>query len=279
MTPCAAPSSGSGRMVMPRVASEKIGRRGRSSSIHKMAFSATANIAIVAAFEREVAGLIKASKRVERSHQGRQFVFFERGDTVTVCGGIGLEAARRAAEAAIALYHPTLLHSVGFAGALQSGLRIGDLLVPAVVIDARDGSRVEVAGGSGVLLTFMTVAGVQQKSNLAQAYAAQAVDMEAAAVAEAAHAHNVAFRATKVISDGLDFEMPEMASFIDANGRFQTASFALYAAPRPWLWRRLIALAANSGKAAGVLDQYLKRSILPQVAVLEAKTSGISSKP
>ncbi len=54
------------------------------------------------------------------SYDGRSFVFFERDDMVVVCGGIGVEAARRAAEAVIALYHPALLQSVGFAGALDA---------------------------------------------------------------------------------------------------------------------------------------------------------------
>ena len=54
----------------------------------------------------------------------------------------------------------------------------------------------------------MAVADAAQKTKLAQAYAAAAVDMEAAAVAAAAQARGIVFGATKVISDELDFEMP-----------------------------------------------------------------------
>src|SRR5271167_2956542 len=99
-------------------------------------------VAIIAALEREVSGLIKGWHRVERQYEGRSFVFFERDEVVVVCGGIGLEAARRAAEAVFALYHPALLLSVGFAGALDAGLHVGDLFMPTVSIDARDGSHV-----------------------------------------------------------------------------------------------------------------------------------------
>ncbi len=230
-------------------------------------------LAMVAALEREVAGLIRDSRRIECEYEGRKFIFFEQDDTVVVCGGIGLEAARRAAEAVIALYHPTVLQSVGFAGALEADMRVGDIFVPAVVIDARDGSRIEITGGGkGTLLTFMAVAEAQQKSSLAKAYRAQAVDMEAAAVATGARAHGVAFRATKVISDGLDLEMPETARFIDAHGRFRTASFAIFLTLRPWLWRRVAILASNSRKAARILGEHLRESRLTSGDVVEAKT-------
>ncbi len=121
--------------------------------------------------------------------------------------------------------------------------------MPAVVIDARDGSRVEIDGAAprrrgSSLVTFMTVAGVQQKASLAQAYGAHAVDMEAAGVAAAARAHGIGFGATKVISDELNFEMPQMVRFIDATGRFRTVNFAAFVALRPWLWRR-VALAGR----------------------------------
>jgi adenosylhomocysteine nucleosidase len=230
-------------------------------------------IAIVAALEREVSRLIRNWNHTEREHQGRNFIFFEQNDMVVVCGGIGMEAARRAAEAVIALYHPALLRSVGFAGALYAGLHVGDVFSPAVVIDARDGSRVEIAGGEGRLVTFMAVASKEQKTNLAQAYGAQAVDMEAAAVGAAARSHGIHFGATKVISDESNFEMPETARFIDAQGRFKTTSFAVFVALRPWLWRRVAMLARNSNQAARILAEHLKAPGPHLSEVVEAKTS------
>jgi adenosylhomocysteine nucleosidase len=228
-------------------------------------------VAIVAALEREVKGLIRNWSRVERDFEGRKFAFFERDELVVVCGGIGTECARRAAEAVIVLYRPARVESVGFAGALDETLRVGDIFRPAEVIDARDGSRFETgcfetgcletgdAQGDGRLVTFMAVAGAEQKAKLAKAYQARAVDMEAAAVLVAARAHGIAFGATKVISDELDFEMPGMAGFIDAAGRFKTARFVMYVALRPWLWKRVAALARNSGKAAKALGAHLER--------------------
>src|SRR5208282_4297263 len=150
-------------------------------------------VAIIAALHREVRSLVKKWASMQHEHQGRKFTFFEQDESVVVCGGIGVEAARRAAEAVIALYQPARLESVGFAGALDRSLHVGDLFTPSAVIDARDGSRVFVAGTDSrkSLVTFMSVAGAQKKRYLAEAFKAQAVDMEAAAVAVAAVAHGI----------------------------------------------------------------------------------------
>jgi adenosylhomocysteine nucleosidase len=107
----------------------------------------------------------------------------------------------------------------------------------------------------------MSVAGVQEKKNLAHAFGAKAVDMEAAAVAAAAVAHGIPFAASKVISDEWNFEIPEMDRFIDSRGQFRTASFAVFVALRPWLWSRVATLAGNSRKAAKVLGEHLERSL------------------
>jgi nucleoside phosphorylase len=228
-------------------------------------------VAIIAAIEREVHALVKNWARVQREHEGRTFAFFEQNDVIVVCGGIGLESARRAAEAVIALYHPALVESVGFAGALDSALRVGHILTPSVVIDARDGSRTQLASGRGTLVTFMAVAAADQKTKLAQAYGACAVDMEAAAVAAAARAHGIAFGVTKVISDELTFDMPEMARFIGQDGRFKSASFIRFVAARPWLWKRVATLARNSHQAARALAERL--AIVPPLISDERKPS------
>jgi len=216
------------------------------------------NLAFVAALEREIAPLIKHWHRIQRDYAGRKFTFFEGDNIVAVCGGIGLEPARRAAEAVIALYHPSHLHSVGFAGALNPEMHIGDIFTPSAVVDARDGSRTQLDAGEGVLVTFMAVADAAQKTRLAHAYSARAVDMEAAAVATAARAHGITFGATKVISDELKFEMPGMTRFINPEGQFNTAGFAMFAALRPWMWRSIATLAGNSRKAGQRLSAHLE---------------------
>jgi len=216
-----------------------------------------AKIAIVAALEREVRPLVKDWRVRRQESAGRQFTFFERDRTVVVCGGMGAECARRATEAVIVLYRPEQLISAGFAGALEPGRRVGEVLTPRTVIDAGDGSRTDTGAGEGALVSFGSVADRGQKAKLRAAYGAQAVDMEAAAVARGAQAHGLRFLACKAISDASDFSWPAVGRFVGPNGQFRTSGFAFYLSLRPWLWGRMIELARDSRQASARLCQSL----------------------
>ncbi|HMH01823.1 MAG TPA: hypothetical protein VK555_10440 [Terriglobales bacterium] len=213
----------------------------------------TTRVAIVAALDREIRPLIKRWRINDCDYEGRKFRFFENGLAVLVCGGIGAGAARRACEAVIQLYQPQLIISGGFAGALDRELKVGRLLTPGLVIDARDGSRTEITSGKGALVSFDAVAGAEQKFKLGKAYRADAVDMEAAAVARGAQAHGIPFVAMKAISDEVGFAMPSLGQFIASDGQFQAGRFALFAAVRPWLWPAVLRLRANTQKASKAL--------------------------
>jgi adenosylhomocysteine nucleosidase len=223
-------------------------------------------VAIVAALEREVRPLVKEWCVREKELDGRRFRFFEKDDIVLVCGGIGAEAARRAAEAVIALYAPTVVYSVGFAGALDPALKVADIVQPRRVVNAGDGSSVNLDCGEGVLVSFASVASPAQKARLRDSFAAQAVDMEAAAVARAAEARGVGFAVVKVISDEFDFIFPSMEAFVDPRGQFLERQFAWFAALRPWLWPQLARLARNSSRASRALCDWLRKMSAEPIA-------------
>jgi len=236
-------------------------------------------IAIIAALEREIGPLIKGWRFVEREHSGKRFRFFEDGNCVAVCGGIGPAAARRAAEAIVAFYRSAVLESVGFAGALDTSQRVGDVLDIRQVIDATDGSRADTGRGDTTLVSFPSVAGKDQKQKLANAYQARAVDMEAAAVAKSSQAHGLEFRATKVISDEAAFPVPPMERFITSDGQFQSGRFAIYVAVRPWMWATAIRLGRNSAKAARALCEHLRRSYQTEPAASRPVPAAEESRP
>jgi nucleoside phosphorylase len=233
-------------------------------------------IAIVAAIERELRPLIKSLRSRRAEYEGREFTFYESDYAIAVCGGIGAESARRAAEAIIVRYSPELLISAGVAGALVPELHVGDTVFPAVVIDARDGSRHETSirdaamGKSPlartVLVSSPDVAGTAQKRQLAKSYGAHVVDMEGASVARAAQIHDLPFLAIKAISDDVDFELAEVNRFI-RNGQFETKLFVLFLVPRPWLWLKMIRLARNTQLASHNLCAWLRESALTNTII------------
>lgn len=221
--------------------------------------SVSGKVAIIAALEREVSPFVKDWPSTVREYDGCSFKFFEKEGNAVVCGGLGAEAARRAAEAAINLYHPSLVISAGFAGALDPALEVGHTLVPRHVIDAADASRTDAGAGEGVLITFDSVADVEQKARFATAFGAHAIDMEAAAVARSAQAHGVKFLACKVISDSSNSTLPPLTRFIGRDGRFQFFRFVMHVAARPWRWAALCRLARDSAKAAQSLGVVLEK--------------------
>jgi adenosylhomocysteine nucleosidase len=215
-------------------------------------------IALVAALQREIAPLVIDWTTEVRHYDERKLRFFVRNDVIVVCGGIGAEAARRATQAVIELYQPEKVVSVGFVGALVPELRVGDVVVPSRIVDTRDGSSRTCDGGEGTLVSAMNVTGARGKRRLAEAYNARAVDMEGAAVAQAASLHGIEFAAVKAVSDELDFEVPMLEAAVTSDGRFHVGRFLLNVTVRPWLWARVVRLGCNSRRASASLGRALR---------------------
>src|SRR5258708_19518501 len=97
-------------------------------------------------------------------------------------------------------------------------LKVGDILEPRQVINFADGSRVETEklatrSNEKILITFDAVATPAQKIILRDSYFADAVDMEAAAVARAAEFRGIPFAPIKAISDEVHSTFPPMELF------------------------------------------------------------------
>ncbi|HVP42635.1 MAG TPA: hypothetical protein VMS96_04350 [Terriglobales bacterium] len=229
-------------------------------------------VGIIAAMEREVAGLVRPWHSGLVESRGRRWKAFQTHRAVLVCSGIGALAAGRAAEAVAGMGVEVLI-SAGFAGALVPGMRAGGPLTPEVVVDAETGARFRAIFGGGTLVSAGRVAGEQEKLELAHRYDAQGVDMEAATVAGVAERHGCSFLAVKAISDTLEAVLPPVEPFIDDEGQFRAAPFLAHVAVRPHLWRSVARLAANQRRAAqticGVLDAILQVEDLRSVRKLK----------
>ena len=231
-------------------------------------------VGIVAALRREIAPLVRQRRAVCLGQPNRRILIFESDDWVAGCGGIGKEAAQATAKVLIDDYCVSSLISCGLAGGLASHMKLAQTFVAGLVIDATSGKAWSNAAGAVTLVSFPSILGPRQKRELASKFSAQAVDMEAAAVAEVAAQAGVPFVALKSISDELDFPMPPLQRFIKTNGRLAKARLLWFLLLRPWHWQAAIALARNSRVASLALTQVLRHQIdkqLEAAAALESK--------
>lgn len=234
-------------------------------------------IVMIAAMEREVRPLIGGWQRNAVTDGSGNFAAWEKEDRVVVISGIGRKNAERAARAALTRYRPAILISVGLAGALIRSLKVGSVFTPNVVVDAADGAEFRCGsdtGGviGGVLVSADEIAGAEAKRNLVERFHGLVVDMEAAGVARVAQEAQIGFRCVKAISDEADFVMPPLNQFVDAEGKFHSGRFAMWALLRPWHWTRVAALGRNSGKAARALCEWLSKNQAGRVPPAEIAT-------
>jgi adenosylhomocysteine nucleosidase len=228
-------------------------------------------VAVVAAMRRELEPLLRGV----RSQKANGVEFFELENAVVAVGGIGRGAARKAAEAAIERYEPRVVVSAGIAGALTLALKVGAVVHAREVVDVGSGARFAASEGDVVVATTAAVSGPSEKRMIAERWKADVVDMEAAAVAVEAKEQGLEFAVVKAISDELDFVMPPVAQFVDLNGKFETARFAIYVAVRPKWWPAVRQLNANSRIAAMNLSDAVRHLIdRRSLTVLEGKNAG-----
>jgi len=198
--------------------------------------------------------------------------------------GVGPERARVAAERILAQGPPGLLVSAGVAGALVAGLRPGDALLPAEVRNragaifachapARKCLTRRIRAHHGALLSADDpVATPEARARLAHLTGAVAVDMESAAIASVAAAHDVPFLALRVVSDPADAWLrPEMLAALDADGRVRALRAAALLA-RPRALRAALRAARGMRTALAVLAVVVPRAVdaLAETAADEA---------
>ena len=230
-------------------------------------------VGIVAALRREIAPLVRQRQAVCLGQPNRRILIFESDGWVAGCGGIGNEAAQATAKVLIDDYRVSTLMSCGLSGGLTSHMKLAQTFVAGRVIDATSGKEWSNAAGAVTLVSVPSILGARQKGELASKFSAQAVDMEAAAVAEVAAQAGVPFVALKSISDELDFPMPPLERFVKDNGSLAVPHLFLFLMFRPWHWPAVIALARNSRRASLALTQVLRHQIDKQLEAASALES------
>jgi adenosylhomocysteine nucleosidase len=194
------------------------------------------SIAIVYALREEVKPLLKEGKTLTKILLKptvlEQAEF--RGKSVVFCQtGVGMNPAHEGIEKLFSHFQPSLILSVGYAGAAHPELKTGDLIL-ANEIRSESGDRFiigtqhavslleqiiqeeQIPYRIGLLLTVWKMAGQEGKKKAGQS-GALAVDMETAATAAVTAKKGISILSLRTIFDPLDEELPFLEGPADEN--------------------------------------------------------------
>jgi adenosylhomocysteine nucleosidase len=181
-----------------------------------------------------------------------------------VAHGPGRKLAAEAVDAALLRERPDALASVGFCGALDATLAVGEVFVATRVVNGSQAYEAVLpdtrrAFRSGALIsTDHVVSSVAEKQRLGAGGAA-AVEMEAAAVAGRAKLENLPFYCVRAVldlaSEGFTLDFNGLRG---PEGRFSRARILRAALAHPWLAApELMRLGRRGRIAARALGEFL----------------------
>jgi adenosylhomocysteine nucleosidase len=223
-------------------------------------------IGIIAALPGELKPLVRGWERQPTGVKGISVWTQVRGEDelIAVCGGIGWEAAIRSFSAAEFMGALDLVLSVGWVGALADEAKTGECYVPSEIIDAQTGERFLLTDGDRRLrlVTTVQVADAHEKHRLRESYGAAMVDMEAAAIARLAQMRRIPVCCFKAVSDAPNATLPDLNSFIDAQGQMRMMQFLGHVAVRPRFWASLLELGRNSAVGAKAIAESVNRFLV-----------------
>jgi adenosylhomocysteine nucleosidase len=184
---------------------------------------ARADIGIVTALPIESGPFLALLER-QRSYTGGKFKFIggvldDKLKVVVVQKAVGFAKSRKATQALIEAHAPEWVLSVGFGGALQPEMQVGDLVLANSIVDQHGHQlRVDLKMEPnlkqrlhvGRLLTAdELILKVEDKLRLGEQHQALAVDIETLAVAQVCQETGTKFLAIRAISDDLSEDLPD----------------------------------------------------------------------
>ncbi len=235
-------------------------------------------IAIIGAIKDEIAGIKNQMQITDtlRLPTGNAFVGEWQGvPIVLVRSGMGRDRARRALVEVAERYDLKEIISIGYAGALDPSLEVGDLVVADKIIEM-DSSRSdedmksyslnkEILNTTGeihrkILLTVDRVAATpQEKKKLRQKYSAVAVDMETSALAEEAKARNLSFISVRAITDTADQELIDCSYLVEEDGEVSKLKAGWHVLTHPGDLKGMIELGQHAKIATANLTEFLRQ--------------------
>lgn len=196
--------------------------------------------------------------------------------TVIAEGGVGQTSAALATREIIRAYEPKWVISAGFAGSMSAEVHRGHLLMANSVMNAAgENLAIELRMPpqprlhTGRLLTVDNIIRTAaHKRELGAKHQALACDMETFAVAQECARANTKFLSVRIISDGLEDELPkEVEQLLKEKNFAKQAGLALHALfKRPGAALDLWKLRDEAHKAADRLSKFLLQ-VIPQLPV------------
>jgi adenosylhomocysteine nucleosidase len=207
--------------------------------------SGTRRVAVLAPMKPELGPFVKAAALEPDpaiTDGGRVYRGSVPGaEVVALMTGIGMQPARQAVERALELGPCDHVLVVGIAGGIDPTLKIGDVVIPEVVVDGATGEEFRAAPLGAASLAGRIVSSddllADHDEQVAMAAGGvTAVDMETAAVAAVCQARGVPWSAFRGISDhGVDDGIDDsMLALSQPDGRANPGAVAKYVLTKPW---------------------------------------------
>ncbi len=222
---------------------------------------------LIAAEPREFSGLLKYCRNVRplawSVHWARSVELNGR-QAVLAANGAGRARAAQAVAVASSAGRLDLICNMGFCGALESGMAIGDIFVAErVQTGDREFATVKPQSArphhAGILASIDRVAQTAEEKRDLRVRGASAVEMEAAGVAAKAGELNVPFYCVRSITDLADESFAfDFNAALRSDGRFDTMRLIAASCRRPLsLLPELLRLGARCRTASRTLGEFV----------------------
>jgi len=234
-------------------------------------------IAVFVAMDPEMGALERRLAARENGSAGGHRVVRGRcgGTEVLLCRtGIG-ERARAVAAAVLDVVRPDAVLSTGVAGALDPGLRAGDVVLCETVVSGSGSRDQPVRSDAGLLeaaasaaaglrvrrgrsLTVDAIVGdPAAKAELRLATGADAVEMESYWVGLTAQERGLPFLAARAVLDAAADVLPELPGFVAPDGTRRTLALLPYLVAHPQRLPLLLRLARSNRVALEAMGRFL----------------------
>lgn len=192
--------------------------------------------------------------------------------------GPGKKRAKRATESVLKENPISGIVSLGFAGALNEGLAVGDLVLCQTLFCQAGNSKepcycnsdwvsatltrakqkgIALQEGSSVSVR-MPVCDIADKEALASEFPAAVVEMESYWIGQVAHSRGIPFICIRAISDALGDSLPPFGRLKNADGSWRKGEAVSYFLPKLWRLAKLAFLYNRMQKAAASLAKSLE---------------------